>query len=151
MPDDILIRRADVDEILDLRWRILRAGLPREAANFEGDDEPTARHFVAVKNGLVIGCLTMLRRNWNDKPAWQLRGMAIDPIHQGSGIGRRLLETVEQMARSEPHSLQLWCNARAPAVGFYRKAGWDIVGDQFDIPTAGPHFKMTKLLAAKQS
>ena len=147
MSDHIMIRRADVNEILDLRWRILRAGLPREAAKFEGDDEPTARHFAAVLDGRVIGCLTMLRRDWNNQPAWQLRGMAIDPIHQGSGIGRRLLETVESMARQEPHSLQLWCNARAPVAGFYRKAGWETVGDQFEIPTAGPHFKMTKLLA----
>ena len=33
---------ARVEEILDLRWTILRAGLPRESANFEGDDESDA-------------------------------------------------------------------------------------------------------------
>lgn len=147
MPAPIEIRRVSIDEILDLRWRILRAGLPLSAAHFEGDDEPTARHFAAIKDGRVIGCLTMLRRDWKDKPAWQLRGMAVDPIYQKAGIGRRLLVAVEEVARSEPHSLQLWCNARSPARAFYEKNGWQVESEEFVIPTAGPHFKMSKLLA----
>jgi GNAT superfamily N-acetyltransferase len=144
--DDFHIRRADVSEILDLRWRILRAGLPESSANFEGDDEPTARHFAAIKDGRVVGCLTMLRRTWNNAPAWQLRGMAVDPICQRSGIGMKLLDAVEEMARTEPYSLLLWCNARSPARKFYEKAGWSVASAEFEMPSAGPHFKMTKRL-----
>jgi GNAT superfamily N-acetyltransferase len=144
--DSIHIRRARIAEIVDLRWRILRAGLPREAANFDGDDEPTTLHFVAMENSVVIGCVTILRRPWLDQPAWQLRGMAVDVGYQGAGIGGRLLHAVERAIREEPHSLQLWCNARTPATGFYRKHGWQPVGEEFIIPTAGPHYRMAKLL-----
>lgn len=144
MESGVEVRPAKIEEILDLRWRILRAGLPKSAARFEGDDEPTARHFAAVKDGRVVGCLTMLQREWNDQPAWQLRGMAVDPICQKSGIGRRLLQAVEQMALTEPYSFQLWCNARSPARAFYEKNGWHVQSGEFDIPTAGPHFKMEK-------
>lgn len=147
MSDEIEIRQVPVSDVLDLRWRILRAGLPKSAAHFEGDDEPTARHFAAIRNGRVVGCLTMLQRSWKAAPAWQLRGMAVDPICQKAGVGRRLLDAIEQVVRTEPFSLQIWCNARAPARRFYEKAGWIVESDEFDIPTAGPHFKMAKKLA----
>ena len=39
-----------------------------------------------------------------------------------------------------------WCNARVPALAFYQRQGWQIMSEQFDIPTAGPHRKMTKRL-----
>jgi len=146
----IEIRPARLDEILELRWRVLRAGLPRETAIFEGDHEPTTRHFAAVLDGRVVGCATILRRPWMDKPAWQLRGMAVEPQYQRRGIGTLLLEAIERTVRAEPHSLQLWCNARTPAIEFYRRHGWQRVGQEFVIPTAGPHYRMYKLLEASE-
>jgi GNAT superfamily N-acetyltransferase len=143
---EIRVRRADVEEIIDLRWRILRAGLPRETAYFDGDRDETTRHWVAVRDGRIVGCVTILRRPWDQKAAWQLRGMAVEPQLQRCGIGRELIDEVERTVRSEDHSLQLWCNARTPATPFYRKLGWQVAGEKFVIPTAGPHFKMTKLL-----
>jgi hypothetical protein len=58
-------------------------------------------------------------------------------------------------AAAEPNGKAglLWCNARRtiPAAGFYQKQGWTIVSDIFEIPTAGPHVKMSKRLkCAKQ-
>ena len=38
----------------------------------------------------------------------------------------------------------LWCNARVPAMGFYQKLAWQVVSDEFHIPTAGPHVKMVR-------
>jgi hypothetical protein len=45
---------------------------------------------------------------------------------------------------------QLWCNARVPAANFYRKLGWQVVSEVFEIPTAGPHVRMTKALPPAQ-
>jgi GNAT superfamily N-acetyltransferase len=146
----IEIRLAKLDQILDLRWRVLRAGLPRQTAIFEGDEEPTTRHLAAVLDGRVVGCATLLRRPWMNQPAWQLRGMAVDPQHQRRGIGTLLLQAIEGIVRAEPHSLQLWCNARTPAIEFYRRHGWQRVGQEFVIPTAGPHYRMCKLQEASE-
>lgn len=146
MMSPVIIRREPVEKVIDLRWKILRAGLPRETANFDGDLEPTTTHLVASIDGKIVGCVTILRRPWQDQPAWQLRGMAIDPMLQRSGVGRKLIEEVERIVREQKYSLQLWCNARSPAKEFYRKLGWQTVGEEFVIPTAGPHYKMTKLL-----
>ena len=146
----VLIRRGSLDEIVNLRHAILRAGLPRCAAIFPGDDDATSRHYAAVDpvTGRVVGCATLHLNDWLGEPAWQLRGMATDPAVRGAGVGKGLLRFLEQDLRADPRaaSPQLWCNARTPATGFYQRMGWSIASDPFDIPTAGPHVRMVKRL-----
>lgn len=130
--------------ILDLRHRILRAGLPPESAEFEGDEQAT--HFAAMHNGLVLACLSLFPERMLDEQqcGWQLRGMACDVAHQGRGLGRQLMDYVESAFLAEQRPWLLWCNARESAVGFYQRCGWSICSDAFDVPTAGMHFKMFK-------
>jgi GNAT superfamily N-acetyltransferase len=141
------IRRASAEEIFDLRHAVLRHGLPRETAIFPGDDATTARHYAAIAGDRIIGCATLHLNQWNGRPAWQLRGMATDPDFRGVGTGSALIDFFEAEILSDPTApRQLWCNARVPAAGFYQKLGWQIESEVFDIPTAGPHVKMSKLL-----
>jgi predicted GNAT family N-acyltransferase len=117
-------------------------------ADFPGDDEPTARHFGAFDSGgEVVGCATFIRRPWQGKPAWQLRGMAVRDDLRGAGIGTRMLDVAERLLSREAYSDQLWCNARTPATKFYERLGWQKFGEEFVVETAGPHFKMIKTLA----
>jgi len=151
----VIIRRGTTDEIIDLRHEILRTGLPRELAYFEGDDEPTTLHVVAARDGAIegdiggkiVGCATILQRPWEDKPAWQLRGMAVAKSMRGTGIGSKLLREIEMLAAAQRFSNQLWANARVPALEFYRAHGWQVVSDEFQIEHAGPHVKITKTLS----
>jgi GNAT superfamily N-acetyltransferase len=145
---DVSVRGARVEEIIGLRHRVLRSGLPRQTASFDGDDEPLTRHLAAVSSGgEVVGCATIVLRPWNNEPAWQVRGMAVEDSFRGRGVGRSLLEALEREARRcEPSIALLWCNAHTPAVGFYRALGWTIASDEFVIETAGPHFRMTRRL-----
>jgi predicted GNAT family N-acyltransferase len=142
----VIIRRGQTEELIDLRHAILRRGLERRFAYFDGDDEPTTRHLVAENEGQVVGCATILRRDYQGMPAYQLRGMAIVEPMQGHGIGRRLLEEIERFVREEGFARQLWCNARTPAAPFYRRLGWESVSSEFHIEHAGPHVKMTRRL-----
>jgi GNAT superfamily N-acetyltransferase len=146
MRDDVSITVVPVDSIVDLRWRVLRAGLARETALFDGDREAETRHFAASADGAMIGCCTILQRPWQDQPAWQLRGMAIEPAWQGRGVGQKLLAEVDRYVLAHPHSLHLWCNARVPAKGFYERLGWKVESEVFEVPTAGPHVKMSRRL-----
>jgi GNAT superfamily N-acetyltransferase len=143
----VRVRAGTVAEVIDLRHRILRAGLPRETALFDGDDHADARHVVALSSaGQVIGCATFHPSTCDGVPAFQLRGMATEPACQRAGIGRAMLEYAERMLRAETAVRQLWCNARVPAAGFYQRLGWRVVSEPFEIPTAGPHVRMTKTL-----
>lgn len=66
--------------------------------------------------------------------------MATDPARRGAGFGAALLAgCVEHAGGAE-----LWCNARLEAVDFYRRAGFDVVSEPFDIAGIGPHVVMAR-------
>lgn len=147
----IFTGRLCVEEILDLRHRILRPGLPIETASFPGDEELFSQHFGAwyENNGskVVIGCATVMLNEYEGRTAWQLRGMATDDAYRGLGVGRKVLAFTEIVVRDCLQQVDLmWCNAREVAISFYEKNGWHCTSDLFDIPTAGPHRKMVKVL-----
>lgn len=148
---EVTIMLADIEEIIDLRHRILREGLPMEMARWEGDDDFFTRHFavfVTDESGKSIGtpicCASFMRVAFEGEDAWQLRGMATAPGHRGQGVGKELLMFAEQYLRGLSGPNLLWCNAREKAIAFYERQRWRCVSDTFDIPGAGPHRKMIK-------
>ena len=148
MVGDVAVRigEAELADIIDLRHVVLREGLPRSEAIFKGDELPTSHHFAAFADGKCVGCATFHLNEWEGRPAYQLRGMATAPEFRSGGIGTALLELAEKNLKKAGPIRQLWCNARTPALNFYKKQGWKVVSEEFFIPTAGPHFRMTKLL-----
>jgi GNAT superfamily N-acetyltransferase len=144
------ICRVSIDLIVDLRHRMLRAGLPKESANFPGDDDTSTWHVglfhpaIDGSDAPVVTCASFMLNTYKEQPAWQLRGMCTDSSHQSKGFGSRLLACAE-VAIVENSKLRLfWCNARVPAIPFYQRHGWIVDSDVFDIPTAGPHRKLFK-------
>ena len=147
---NISICRVSIDQIIDLRYKILRAGLPKESAQFPGDDAPSTWHLAlfnsSAKNALPASCASFMLNSYKDEPAWQLRGMATDDPYQGKGFGGELLRCAEVLIAADSNVRLFWCNARVPAIPFYQKHGWKVDSEEFDIPTAGPHRKMVKSL-----
>lgn len=146
----VRIRRAELEELIDLRHVVLRDGLPRSEAIFAGDDAPTARHYGAFIGDRTVCCATLHLNEWEGEPAWQLRGMATDAIVRGRGVGHALMAFLERDVLDDaPPTGQvrlMWCNARVPALRFYESLGWQICSEEFFIPTAGPHRRMTRRL-----
>ena len=144
------VLRVPAASVVPIRWQVLRPGFPQASAVFDGDDLGSTHHFAAYAEGTMVGVastyLVPCPELPADAPARQLRGMATLPSARGVGFGRKLLDACVAAARSEGVAL-IWCNARVSAVPFYEKHGWKIVGAEFDIPTVGPHFRMTSLLA----
>jgi predicted N-acetyltransferase YhbS len=134
----IVVRSVEVSTLIDLRHRVLLPGEPRATAFFEGDHEPTTLHFGAFDDARLVGCVTIMHRPFGGSPAWQLRGMAVESDVQRLGVGARLIGEVDAVVAS--HTIRLmWCNARSPAIGFYARHGWEVTGEEFVIPIAGPH------------
>lgn len=144
--------RTTLARILPLRHRVLREGLPLESASFEGDVEHTTWHLEISGWGPhdsrtePFCCASLMLSVWDGEGAWRLRGMATDPDLTGNGLGRLLLSFAELSIGHYSPSRLFWCDAREPAIPFYEKLGWQTHGELFDIPTAGPHIKMTKRL-----
>jgi GNAT superfamily N-acetyltransferase len=142
--DAIVISRGQPADVIDLRHAVLRNGRDWQSAVFPGDDHPAARHFIARSDGKVIGCVTLHPSQWENEPAFQLRGMAVDPQYQRNGIGSRLLRALEASIIQDNATRLLWCNARVPAIAFYARHGWTVVSEEFDVPIVGPHVKMLR-------
>jgi GNAT superfamily N-acetyltransferase len=144
-----VIREISAAETYPLRLPILRAGLPPESAVFPNDDAPATVHFGAFRGAELVGIASLypapLPEMPQRLPAWQLRGMATLPEVRGAGYGRALVEACLAHARASGAAI-LWCNARSPAVKFYEKHGLQTLGEEFEIPTAGPHFRMSRAL-----
>lgn len=127
----------------DLRRRVLRQGTPTDAVVWDGDDEPTTFHLGArTDDGRLVAISTWLRRRYPDRPAddaVQLRGMATDPDHRGTGVGTRLL--VAGLARCADEGATLvWARARVTAVPFYSGHGFVPAGHEYtDLTTGLPH------------
>ena len=132
-----------------LRHAVLRPGWPRDAAAFRGDEDPDTLHFGAfTAGGETVGCLTLIRRDADDVPAFQLRGMATAESHRGQHVGAALIRFAEQFVLEHTDVRHLWCNARCEAHGFYLRQGWHIASEAFMVETVGLHFRMTKSLDA---
>lgn len=138
------VRRAEIDEILPLRHRILRAGFPVDAARFAEDSDLSTLHYGLFIDGEVKACLTLIANALDGEKAWQLRGMAADVGVQGMGLGGRLIRFALDDAQREGYSSRYWCNARKSAARFYEKNGWEIISEEFMVPVFGPHFRMFK-------
>ncbi len=59
-----------------------------------------------------------------DRSPWVL-GMIVRPDHRGLGIGRLLMSHLEAWAGDHGYT-QVWVANEGPAVGFYRKCGWEL-------------------------
>ena len=140
-----MIRAISAAETIAVRWPVLRPGFPREAAVFDGDDAPGALHFGAFDGEALTGVASIYPAPFPAKPeaspAYQLRGMATLPEARGAGFGKALLDACVATAQEKGAAL-IWCNACTSAASFYARHGWQIVGEEFDIPTVGPHFRM---------
>lgn len=139
----VVLRRATVPEILALRHAELRHGLPRASAEFEGDLAPTTHHYGGFAGDATVACASFMAAPRDGAPAFQLRGMATRADLARRGVGGALLRLAVREIEDAEGVAFFWCNARLPAVPFYRRLGWRIVSEPFDIPTAGPHRVMT--------
>jgi GNAT superfamily N-acetyltransferase len=145
-----LIQEIDAEETIDIRWPVLRAGLPRESAIFPGDNDSATRHFGAFDSShRLVAVASIYIAPLPDQPqianSWQLRGMATVPAAQRRGFGSALVRAC-MLAAAHAGGEILWCNARTPARQFYLMHGFTQTGAEFEIPTAGPHIRMWRKL-----
>jgi ribosomal protein S18 acetylase RimI-like enzyme len=145
------VLRVEAQDVYPIRHEVLRPGRPIETAYFEGDTDDDTFHLgVSVEGHLVSVASFFLRSNerFDDAVQYQLRGMATRTNCQGRGLGTALVDAALPILRENQCTL-LWCNARESAAEFYRKLGFETIGERFDIAGVGPHFVMFRRLSAK--
>lgn len=97
-------------------------------------------HILALDGADVVGCVLFHRQGESGR----LYQMAVLPEYRSRGIGTRLVEALERLARSWGMA-QIYLHGRDYAVGYYERLGYQKVGDPF-IEVTIEHFKMEKML-----
>ncbi|MGD7652413.1 MAG: GNAT family N-acetyltransferase [Verrucomicrobiales bacterium] len=131
-------------ESLDLRDRFLRIPLGLSIHDDDLTDEGGQVHVGLFDGGELVASVILKDLGGG---CGKLRQMVVEESRQGRGLGRRLIEGLEDVARSRGFSF-IEMAARLTARGFYEALGYVAEGDVF--PEVGiDHIRMVKRLGIR--
>ena len=136
------------DDLLNLRSKILRNNLDPNLCRFPGDKEINSFHVGAFNGNTLIGGVSVMKNECKKKElpnCFQLRGLFVDKEFQHNGIGKTIVNFVENRLRDSGVNY-LWMNARESAVLFYLKLNYSNSRISYVINEIGLHYLMYKKL-----
>jgi ribosomal-protein-alanine N-acetyltransferase len=136
------------DDLLNLRSKILRNNLDPNLCRFPGDKEINSFHIGAFNGNTLIGGVSVMKNECKKKElpnCFQLRGLFVDKEFQYNGIGKTIVNFVENRLRDSGVNY-LWMNARESAVLFYLKLNYSNSKISYVINEIGLHYLMYKKL-----
>ncbi|RKZ63489.1 MAG: GNAT family N-acetyltransferase [Gammaproteobacteria bacterium] len=126
-----------------LRWTLLRAPWSQAEGSEIDDIEDQCFHFVAIDDKNAIIAVARLQFNANSEA--QIRYMAVEPTHERLGVGRQLINVLEQHA-IEKNCTLIVLDARESAIDFYKKSGYNITKKTYLLFDEIQHYRMIKNL-----
>ncbi len=136
------------EDLLNLRSKILRNNLDPNLCRFPGDKEINSFHLGAFNGNTLIGGVSVMKNECKKKEllnCFQLRGLFVDKEFQHNGIGKTIVNFVENRLRDSGVNY-LWMNARESAVLFYLKLNYSNSKISYVINEIGLHYLMYKKL-----
>ena len=91
------------DDLLNLRSKILRNNLDPNLCRFPGDKEINSFHIGAFNGNTLIGGVSAMKNECKKKElpnCFQLRGLFVDKEFQHNGIGKTIVNFVENRLRA---------------------------------------------------
>lgn len=125
--------------VFDLRDEILRKPLGLSLKDEDMSRDHKNIIFIAEYEGRIIGCVLLEPK---DKETAQLRAMAVYNEWQGKGIGKLLVQALENYAWQNGYK-KIILHARKVIHPFYLSMNYKIIGDEF-IEVGIPHLHMEK-------
>jgi len=134
---------AEFKHYYHLRWQLLRAPWQQPEGSEVDAIEKQCFHIMALDDKKQVIAVARLQFNADNEA--QIRYMAVSPSHQRQGIGRALIDALEQQAKKSSHK-NIVLHAREPAVGFYEKLGYKVIEKSYLLFDEIQHFRMSKSL-----
>ncbi|MGB5645213.1 MAG: GNAT family N-acetyltransferase [Gammaproteobacteria bacterium] len=123
-----------------LRYRILRAPWGEPQGSEIDDIEDRCFHIMAMDDQTIVG---VGRLQFNSADEAQIRYMAVEKDYEGNGIGRIIVNALEQEAMDRNVNT-VTLDAREPAVGFYQELGYSVKEKSYVLFDKIQHYRMTK-------
>jgi len=133
----------EIEQIIDLRDRILRQpwGQPKETAT-DALEQSSINAYIRDAAENIIACG---RLQENENKIGQIRFMAVDNTQQGKGLGKKIVEFLEDKAK-QLHLSKIELQARENAVEFYKSMGYSIKEPSFLLWGQIQHYLMEKII-----
>ena len=127
---DIEFGSSRYKELLELRYKILLQPLGLKFLDSYREEEASFLHVGCIENSTdeLIGGLILVPIDHEEIRVMQV---AVDTIHQGEGIGRKLIEHTENIAKEIGYE-RLVMHEMLSVVGFYEKLGFKQDSDLFE-------------------
>lgn len=133
---------AIIEQIIDLRYELLRKPWNQTRQSVTDDFEEIAINAYIEKDGEIIAC-GRLQNNGNG--IGQIRYMAVNNGFQGKGLGKLIVAKLEDEAkRMQLQTIEL--QARENALDFYKNQGYIVKETSFKLWGIIQHYLMSKHL-----
>ncbi len=139
----VQVKIIDSKELLEQAFKVRKLVFVKEQKVDEREEydefEDSATRFAALNEGKVIGTCRFRKTDKGVK----LERFAVLKDARGTGAGMLLLKAaLVQILKTYPNETHTYyLHSQEAAVGFYRKAGFQAVGERFNEANI-PHFKM---------
>ena len=140
------VSEEDFRQYFDFRWRLLRAPWKQPQGSERDAIESECFHLMALNAEQDI--VGVGRLQLNNETVSQIRYMAVDSNYQRLGVGRLLVDGLEQHARHR-RVTTIMLDAREGAVGFYTKLGYLKQQKTYLLFDEIQHYRMVKSLGAR--
>lgn len=138
----------DFKHYYHFRWRLLRKPWQQVEGSEKDDIENDCFHIMAMSNNQKI--VGVGRLQFNTMNEAQIRYMAVNKKHERQGIGRLIIQTLENRVQEKQAYNELRqtiiLDARESAVEFYKKMGYRIQHKSHLLYNQIQHFRMLKTL-----
>jgi ribosomal protein S18 acetylase RimI-like enzyme len=132
------------EQYYDLRFTVLREPWGQLKGSEVLKDEDQSDHVMVIdaETAKIVG---VARMQTNSPIQGQVRCVAVSPEMQGKGVGKLLMDYLENLAQQKGFT-EIVLDARENAVKFYLSIGYEIYEESYLLFGKIQHWKMRKLL-----
>ena len=134
----------DIAKYYKLRYEILRKPWNQPEKSTKDELEDQSVHILMLNEKDEAIATGRLQLNNDDEG--QIRSMAVRKDCQHQGYGSQVMKYIEMKAR-KLNLKKIILDAREPAVPFYKRHGYEVIGDSYVLFGKIPHFRMSKDLS----
>ncbi|KAI0028832.1 acyl-CoA N-acyltransferase, partial [Vararia minispora EC-137] len=137
------VRPISAEDTVPIRHTVLWPHIPADSDIIRLPEDDEGYHFGAFlrpEDASPVAVISLFRESVppgattiESQPhsQWRFRKFACLQMHQGKGIGTRLLADTRAYARDQFGAAHLWCDARASAAVWYERKGFQKFGGAF--------------------